>query len=73
MSVGDKVRLRDIPANNLKWLQVYKNLIGKIIDCQARSDQRAPKYVRVSFGDDFSYVDLAFWRVESVGYSFASR
>tara|TARA_R110000824_G_scaffold400593_1_gene608396 strand:+ start:1923 stop:2144 length:222 start_codon:yes stop_codon:yes gene_type:complete len=73
MSVGDKVKLRNIPANNLKWLQVYKNLIGKIIDCQARSDQNMPKYVRVSFGNEFAYVDLAFWRVEPVGYSLESR
>ena len=63
MSIGDKVKLRNIPANNREWLQAYKNLIGRIVDYQMRSDKGPPKYVRVAFRNNNDYEDLATWRV----------
>ena len=63
MNIGDKVKLKDIPANNGKWLRAYKNMIGRVIDHQTRSDQRPPLIVRVSFRNDNYYEDLASWRV----------
>jgi hypothetical protein len=63
MSIGDKVKLRDIPANNRPWLQAYKNMIGRVVDHQTRSDHRPPIYVRVSFRNNNEYEDLAAWRV----------
>jgi len=63
MRIGDKVKLKDIPANNREWLQAYKNLIGRVIDYQARTDQRPPLFVRVSFKNNSNYEDLASWRV----------
>ena len=63
MNIGDKVKLRDIPANNRPWLQAYKNMTGRIVDHQVRMDQRSPLFVRVSFENDSEYEDLAAWRV----------
>ena len=63
MSIGDKVKLRNIPANNRQWLQAYKNMIGRVVDQQARSDRKPPTFVRVSFRNNSDYEDLATWRV----------
>ena len=63
MNIGDKVKLRDIPANNRPWLQAYKNMTGRIVDHQVRTDQKPPIFVRVSFRSNSDYEDLATWRV----------
>tara|TARA_R110002074_G_scaffold237291_2_gene409224 strand:- start:153 stop:353 length:201 start_codon:yes stop_codon:yes gene_type:complete len=63
MSIGDKVKLKDIPANNRGWLSAYKNLTGRVVDFQTRTDHKPPIYVRVSFKKDCGYEDLAAWRV----------
>jgi len=63
MRIGDKVKLRDISANNREWLSAYKNLIGRVVDFQTRTDNKPPIYVRVSFKSNSSYEDLASWRV----------
>ena len=63
MNIGDKVKLRDIPANNRPWLQAYKNMTGRIVDHQVRIDQKPPIFVRVSFRSNSDYEDLATWRV----------
>lgn len=63
MSIGDKVKLKDIPANNHGWLLAYKNMTGRIVDHQARTDKKPPIFVRVSFKNNSEYEDLATWRV----------
>ena len=61
MTVGDTVRLKDIPQNNQRFLSKYKNKIGKIID-ENRSHEK--RFFRVWFDDACVYEDLGSWRFE---------
>jgi len=62
MQIGDYVRLRDIPQNNQKFLEEYKNKVGKVIDKQTLVSRKS--FLRVLFGDGAFYEDLAEWRLE---------
>ena len=62
MRVGDHVRLRDIPENNQKFLEEYKNKVGKVIDKQTLVSHKS--FLRVLFHSNESYEDLAEWRLE---------
>ena len=66
MRIGDRVKLRNIPENNRTWLKSYMNMVGIVVDYQARSDRRPPKHVRVSFIKGNPYEDLATWRVKQI-------
>ena len=66
MLIGSKVKLKDIPANKLKWLLRYRDVIGEVIDFQARTDKNPPVYARISFLNDGTYEDLAMWRLVKV-------
>jgi len=62
MTIGDTVKLKDIPQNNQRFLSKYQNKTGKIVDEQALVSKK--RYFRVLFDDAFSYEDLASWRFE---------
>ena len=46
MNIGDKVKLKDIPENDRKYLNPFKGIAGTIINIDNSSP---PKFLRVSF------------------------
>jgi|15BtaG_2_1085339.scaffolds.fasta_scaffold165750_1 hypothetical protein len=64
MQIGDRVKLRDIPRNNQKFLEEYKNKVGKVLDKQTLISNKC--FLRVLFEDKGRgyYEDLAEWRLE---------
>ena len=62
MQIGDYVRLKDIPQNDQKFLEAYKNKRGKVVDKQTLISRKS--FLRVLFGNKGFYEDLAEWRLE---------
>jgi hypothetical protein len=62
MTVGDTVKLKDIPQNNQRFLSKYQSKTGKIVDEQTMINKK--RYFRVLFDDASSYEDLGSWRFE---------
>ena len=62
MQIGDYVRLKDIPQNDQRFLEAYKNKTGKVIDKQTLISHKT--FLRVLFGAEGFYEDLAEWRFE---------
>ena len=62
MKFGDYFRLRDIPQNDQRFLEAYKNKKGKVTDKQTLISHKT--FLRVLFGDKGFYEDLAEWRLE---------
>jgi hypothetical protein len=62
MTIGDTVKLKDIPQNNQRFLSKYQNKTGKIVDEQTMINKK--RYFRVLFDDACSYEDLCSWRFE---------
>jgi hypothetical protein len=62
MTIGDTVKLKDIPQNNQRFLSKYQNKTGKIVDEQALVSKK--RYFRVLFDGACSYEDLGSWRFE---------
>ena len=48
MQIGDYVRLKDIPQNDQRFLEAYKNKTGKVIDKQTLISHKT--FLRVLFG-----------------------
>mgnify|MGYP003653970746 CR=1 FL=1 len=59
MKIGDKVLLKDIPANDIAKLEPYKDKVGEIIN---HDNVDPPEFIRVSFDGKF-YEDMLAWRV----------
>ena len=64
MKVGDWVRLRDIAEHKQEYWKQYLGMIGQVIDEQHTVDKRL-HFVRVSFGVELGYIDMAAWRIEN--------
>jgi len=69
MKIGQKVKLKNVLSNDQMWLNKYKNVIGKVIDFEARNDHDPPRFIRVAFSSTSKgggYEDVATWRIEKV-------
>jgi hypothetical protein len=62
MKIGDRVKLRDIPENDLHWLEPYKKMAGVIVNHSHPRVDEPPKFLRVAFGEN-SYEDMLAFRV----------